>query len=282
MLSSPINSFAYYATNGNAPSNTPGTNVAGNGTTINTKGIWYNVLSALTADVYWVGIAVNKLVNSGLFTHCMLDIGVDSAGGSSYTAVVSNIICSDASQPAQAGGGLVFYFPIYIKAGSTVAIRAQTSITTASCNVVIEAFGRPSHPHLVPAGMFSETIGLGTAPNATPFTPGNSGANGSWASLGTTTKNLWWMQLCVQCTNTTITAMTYNFDLAYGDATNKIMLIEDMRVTTTTGESIGHYCNIGGTARGACQVPAGSTLYVRGRCSGTAVTGWQAAAVGVG
>lgn len=48
---------------------------------------------------------------------------------------------------------------------------------------------------------------------------------------------------------------------------------------------------IGGTAEtfsnplmteGYCEVPAGATLYIRGSCSGSTVTGWNAVAVGIG
>lgn len=282
MLFSPANSFNDYKTNAATSSTAPGQQLTANATP-NTEGAWTLIsLSGSNIDIYWLSISIIDGFTAATYKSLWLDIGVDNAGGTSYTAIINNLLVSSASGSTTAGGGLSFCFPIFIKSGSTVAARIQANVASATCRIVMEAFGRPNAPHLVPFGTFAETIGLGTAPAATAFTPGNSGANGSWVSLGTTTNDLFWFQLGVQCTNTTITALAYNFDLAYGDGTNFVMLIEDMRVVTTTSESIGHWCNTGAMMRCQTPVPAGSTLYVRGSCSGTAVTGWQAACIGVG
>jgi hypothetical protein len=281
MLLTPSNSFNYYVTNAGAPSLTPGTSVAGNATA-NVEGAWTQLVAATAADIYWFSIAVTGGAAALTYRSVWLDIGVDNAGGSSYTAIINNLLASESSTSSLAGGGLVFYFPMFIKAGSTIAARVQTNTASTASRVVFEGFGRPNMPHLVQAGTFSETIGNGTAPSATAFTPGNSGANGAWASLGTTTNDLFWVQLGVQCSNVTITALAYNFDVAYGNGTDMVMLIEDYRIICTTTESIGQFANLGATARCQTPIPTGSTLYVRGSCSGTAVTGWQASVVGVG
>jgi hypothetical protein len=281
MLLSPSNSFNYYVTNGGSPSTTPGTTVTANATA-NNEGAWTQLLSATSDDIYWFALTVCNVAGAAAYRSIWLDIGVDNAGGTSYTAIINNLLASSANTSALAGGGLVFYFPLFIKKGSTVAARIQSNTISQTAVVVIEGFGKPNYPHLVQSGTFSETIGIGTAPAATAFTPGNSGTNGSWASIGTTTNDMFWVQLGIQCTNTTITALAYNFDVAFGDGTNFVMLIEDFRVICTTTESIGHFCNAGAVARCQTPIPAGSTLYVRGTCSGTAVTGWQAAVVGVG
>lgn len=242
------------------------------------------LLSAATvaSDVYWFSVSFNAANTSGAYRSHRIDIGVDNAGGSSYTVIINDIIASSANAYNTAGGGVNFIFPMFIKAGSTVAARTQSNVASATIRCVIEVFGKPSAPHLVNVGAFSETIGLGTAPAATPFTPGTSGAEGSWVSLGTTTNDLWWFQLCVQNTSTLMSTLAYNFDLAYGDVSNKVMIIENKRIVTTTGETIGNTSDVGGLVRCQQYVPAGSTLYVRGACHNIPTSGWEASCVGVG
>ena len=138
-------------------------------------------------------------------------------------------------------------------------------------------YGRPTNPEAILVGQYSETVGNGTFPG-TPFTPGNSGAEGSWVSLGTTTRPTWWWQLCAGYSGTTLTSLMYYLDLAVGDGTNKHMIIENMPVFIRgTAETWAH----DKTLDGYWEVPAGATLYVRGSCSGTALA-LRATAVGIG
>ena len=133
---------------------------------------------------------------------------------------------------------------------------------------------------LFPVGQYAETIGV-SGSNGTAFTPGNA-ADGAWASLGTTTRECWWWQLAYQISNGTITSEYTYIELAYGDASNKVVIMRHMHAANTS-EGIGTPLNENLIAHAAyCRVPAGSNLYARGRCNNAPDTGYQAAAIGIG
>lgn len=264
--------WAYHTTG--SPSTTPGVVVTPSS---GSEGSWVALASSanIAQDVYGVFVHINAGNTTATQRDIIVDIGVDPAGGTSYVSVISDILCSQAS--AFLNGGLSFYFPLFIKAGSSVGARARAN-STSTVRVDTIFYGRPSHPESVFVAQYSETIGVsGNA--GTGFTPGNSGSEGSWVSLGTTTRTLWWWQLGVGIANGTTTALAYYIDLATGDASNKYMIIENHRIilpgtaeqTTNIRLPVGFW-----------EVPAGGTLYVRGTCSGTAVTGFSAIAIGVG
>lgn len=281
MLPKKINSFLWHFSNYTTPGATPGTSVTPGAS--NAEGAWTQVASAanIAYDVCLVYIAVGGGSSTGAAKNHLLDIGVDPAGGTSYTAIINNIVCGQSQ--AVTTGFDEFVFPIRIKAGSAVAVRVQGSNATAgTVRVVADFFGRPTNPEMVPCGAFSETIGSISSSNGTSITPGNA-AEGSWVSLGTTTKDLWDWQIGVQVDNTTITAQYTSVDLAYGDATNKEIILEDVaygfygtaeiKAATLRGRSM---------IRRTRYVPGGSTIYARARCSTAPATGYNITAIGIG
>ena len=266
-----INSFQWRKFTTDTPTTTPGTAITP-GTS--GKGSWGQIASALDNDVYeiWLWVNANN-ANSGART-TVVDIGVDPAGGTNYTSVINDIIVSEAD--AAVAGGRWYRFLFYIKSGSTVGARAYSN-NSATVAVAGMFFGLPTHPELLRAGQYSETIGTSTY-LGTSFTPGTSGAWGSWASLGTTTRPLWHWNLGVGINNGTITSLMYFVELAVGDGTNYYTIIEKMPIfLKSTNETLASpmFDNF-------YEVPAGATLYVRGSCSGTPVTGFGASAIGIG
>lgn len=257
---------------------TPGVSVTPGAS--NAEGAWTNIATSanIANDVYGIWLWIMAGNTSGQAKNHLLDLGVDQAGGTSYTAVISNLVCGQSSSAQD--GGRAFYFPLFIKAGSSVAVRIQGSNATAgTVRVAAKFFGKPTHPENIRAGSFSETIGTITNSNGVSFTPGNTGTEGSWVSLGTTVKNLWWWQVGVQIDNAATSNLTYHIDLAYGDGTNKHMLLENHRLMCTgTAERISNLEDFNCYG----EVPAGSTIYIRGTCSGTSDTGFNGVAVGIG
>lgn len=250
----------------------------------NAEGSWTQIASAanIARDTYWILLTVSGGATSGSQKDHLLDIGVDPAGGTSYTAQISNIICGYTAGLNVAPGARTYMVPLYIKAGSTVAVRAQGNNATAgTLRVQAKFLGDPVNPENVPIGQYSETIGTITNSGGVSFTPGNA-ADGTWVSLGTTAKNLWWWQLCPQVSNGTITTLFTYVDLAVGDATNKDIIQRQM-ISSTTSEMINDVFQAN-LFWPSCYRPvaAGSTLYVRGRCSAAPDTGWNAVAIGVG
>jgi hypothetical protein len=277
---------------GAAPvTSSPGTSVVPG--TSNAEGSFTQIASGanISRDVYWIALWVTGGATSASQKDHLLDIGVDPAGGSSYTAIINNIVCGESPinfgapgvSAASVNGTRQFIFPFYIKSGSSVAVRIQGSNATAgTVRVMAKFYGDPSNPECVIVGQYSETIGTISGSGGVSFTPGTSGAWGSYASLGTTVSDLWWWQLCVEDSQATASLLAYYVELAYGDVTNKVTIKREYIQADAT-EAIGSPC--------ACNllfpdsykpVPAGSTLYVRGMCSGTPVTGWNAVAIGIG
>lgn len=282
MLAVPTwNRFNWKYSNWGAPDSSPGISVVPGAS--NAEGAWTAMASSanIAQDVYGFFISVCNGYTSGQQKDHLLDIGVDPAGGTSYTAIINNIVCGQSPDPTN--GPRVFYCPMFIKAGSSVAARVQGSNATAgTVRISMVFYGRPSNPEQVLVGQYSETIGTITGSAGVAFTPG-TGAEGSWVSLGTTTRSLWWIQLGFQVSNGTITAHYTHMDLAYGDASNKVMIIEDYFIAYAGTAEDGRLENSSlHFLEGFCEVPAGATLYVRGWSDVAPPTGYNAVAIGIG
>jgi hypothetical protein len=273
-----LNSFEQVYTNHNSASNTPGTAVTPGAS--NAEGAYTAIASSanIASDVYWVRLWVAGGGTAAQAKNHLLDIGVDPAGGTAYSEVISNLVCGGSSLAGE--GGQQFMFPLFIKAGSSVAVRIQGSHATAgTVRVSMDFMGNPSRPEVVRVGSFSETIGTITNSLGVSLTPGDNNAEGTWVSLGTTAKAMWWWQVGVQFDDTQTTNITYHFDLAYGDATNKIMILENVLILLP-GSSERYTLLL--HAFGYRDVPAGSEIFIRGTCGGTSDAGCNAVAIGIG
>lgn len=283
MLFQPKDTRAWFTFDnfGANPSATPGTSVTPGAS--NAEGSWTQVASAanIAQDCYGIYLRVSDAAAS-LAKPQLMDVGVDPAGGTSYAAIISNIVCGASALITQTGGGFHFFFPFYIKAGSSVAVRIQGANGTAgTVRVCAKFYGQMQQPEMFPVGTFSETIGTITNSNGVSFTPGNA-ADGSWVSLGTTAQALWWWQIGYQIDNATITAEYTYVDIAFGDASNKHIITRAMHGGTTS-ESV---CNLIPTHmimyEGYCPVKAGTNIYIRGRCNNAPDSGYNGVAIGIG
>jgi len=280
MLWTPSSGYSFAVDNwGTNPSSTPGTSVVPGAS--NAEGTYTQVLAALAQGVHGFLLRVSDGGVTANIKNHLLDVGVDPAGGTAYTAIISNLVCGSTSTIAL-GACALFFFPIEIPAGATVAVRIQGSNATAgTVRVGIRAFGQPNAPWLMPLGQFSQTIGAITNSNGVSFTPGNA-ADGTYVSLGTTTLPLWWWQIAYQIDNAVITAERTYIDLAVGDGSNKRVINRIMhagaateQINEVTGSRLAWHANY-------WPVPAGAELWVRGRCENAPDTGYNAVAVGVG
>jgi hypothetical protein len=129
--------------------------------------------------------------------------------------------------------------------------------------------------------MYSESLGTPTGSSGVTFTPGNA-ADGTWVSLGTTSKPLWWWQVSYQINNSTITVEYTYVQIAHGDSTNKHPIMSIMH-GSTTGETCGTVINNNLNPYEAyCPVPAGTEIWIRGRCNGAPDSGYSGIAIGIG
>lgn len=79
----------------------------------NTKGSYAQVFTALEHDVYFIAIQINNATATGV-VNTLIDIGVDPAGGTSYTVLIPDLIAPGASgllgNSATGGGGHWYCF----------------------------------------------------------------------------------------------------------------------------------------------------------------------------
>lgn len=264
------------------PSGTPGTSVVPGAT--NAEGAWTQVASGanIAQDCYWAYIKISGGATSVQQKNHLIDIGVDPAGGTSYTAVISNMVGGQAATLTASGGSREWLFPLFIKAGSSVAVRVQGSNATAgTVRIITKFWGRPTRPEACPVGAFSQTFGAAAGSLGTSFTPGNA-ADGAWVDLGATSNPLWWWQFGVQVNNTVVSGEAVYVDIAYGDVTNKHIITRDMLIGTTL-EAVGMSMQTQMLACSAYRpVPSGANVYIRGRCQDAPDTGYNGVVIGVG
>lgn len=283
MLAVPIvNSWGFvYSNGGTNPSATPGTSVTPGAS--NAEGSWTQVASSsnITTDICAFAIRIADGSATGLQKDHLVDIGVDPAGGTSYTEIVSNIVCGYTALTSR--GGHHFYFPMCIPSGSSVAVRVQGSNATAgTVRAWMKFYGKPSRPDVIAVGAVSETIGTITNSQGVAFTPG-SATEGAWTSLGTTTRALWYWNLGVQLSNATITSGESTWcDLAVGDGSNKHVIISDMLFNWPDNLEAKLQMSAFHLLEGYWHVPAGSTMYIRGHSDGAPQTTYNGVAIGVG
>lgn len=278
MLYTSGNRWNWWVSNNSAPTGTPGTNRAPG--TSNSKSAYTQVLSALAEDVYMIHLKFTQGNTSAAARDILADIGVDPAGGSSYTVLIPDLIVSCCQND---GNGVEYAFPLFIKAGSTVAVRAQVNNATAgNCRCWITCFGAPSRPELVKAGSYCTALTPTTASSSgVAITAGSAAAEGSWTLLGTPSDSHWWWQVGMGVNDSTMTALNYTLDIAHGDATNKDIIFEDIMVLTSSAEAQTRPA-AQMLLNGYCEVPASENIYGRISCSGTPDSNISMIAYGVG
>jgi hypothetical protein len=256
---------------------------AANGTAITPGagdyGSWAQVGNALSADAYGILININSNYTSAASRNTVVDIGVDLAGGTSFTAVISGLLCGNADtyiSGGRSGSGVWYYFPLFIPSGSTVGARGHSTVVTAF-RVGIILMQQPVNPAAIRKGSFVETLGI-SGNQGTAITPGTT-AESAWVSVGTTAKRCWWWQLGWQIpsTDTSHVGAAIHLDMAI-DSGGLTKIIIDFPANTSTQEALTGPPLTSGVE---WDVPAGTTLYVRAQSSGNAEAS-QVAIYGLG
>lgn len=225
----------------------------------NTKGAAVELLAAVAEDVYGIAITFGAGATSGAARQFMADLLVDEAGGSSYSVRIANLMVD---APNFNLTGYQYYFPLFIKSGSSIGVQAQCQAATQTMRCGVKVFGKPSHPHLISVGTRVETFGADTATTTgTGITPGTNALGSYTASVGTTTNNNWWWQMGYVVTDTSIVSANYHFDVKAGDGSNDKICMDGVLATGTGSEqmsksSLGYGLPIR-------RIVAGSNVYVR-------------------
>jgi hypothetical protein len=267
MLHVPVGSNAFGlvqpSTTARPRNTTQGTSVTPN---TGSKGSWAQMIDATTGDSYGILICVTNNFLSAASRNSVVDIGIDETGGTAYQVKIPDLICGNAG--AYNTGGIWYYFPVYIPAGSRVAVRSRSSVTTAF-TVYCQLFQRAYNPSQVRKASFVEAYGIGTTAGVT-ITPGTTN-DGAWTLIGTTVNRVWWWQFGVQLGtgDTSHTTAALHVDIAVGDATTKDIVILDAQVVTNLNE---YALNPPLSAGVEFPVPAGVNVYARVQSSTTTDT----------
>ena len=245
MLWTPGNEFAAFYSNHSAASSAPGTSITpGN----NTFPAYAEILSdtVVVEDCFGILVNINSNAVAAAARDTLVNVGSDPSGGTTFATIIANLMGSCAGA-ANAGGGVFYYFPLYIKAGTALAAQASVNnATVGTLRVWVTLFAKPKRPDLLKVGSYVTSLGAVTASSrGTTVTPGATGAEGAYVSLGTPTKDHWWWQTGIGVNDGTMNALALFADIAAGDATNKVLLQENNPFHSTSAEAInGGYHNL--------------------------------------
>ena len=258
------------------PANANGTEVT---PAVGSYGSWAQIFATTSQDSYGILININSNNSSATSRGTVVDIGWDEAGGTSYTARVTGLLCGNAAAYNLGGSGCWYYFPLFIPSGSQIAARGNSTVATAF-RVGAVLMQKPANPAMVRKGSFTETLGI-SGNIGTVIVPGTT-SEGAWTLVGTTSLRCWWWQVGVQVAvgDTVWNAGVMHVDLGVGDGTvgGTDVIIRDTPITMSAAEAL---TNIPITAGVEWDVPAGSNIYVRAQFSGSLDT-YTCAAYGLG
>lgn len=257
---------------------------SGYGTSItpaqNAYGSYTEILSdtLVTKDCFGIYIWITGISQTGQATDSLCTIGIDPTGGTSYTDLIPHLLCSCASSNI----GVWYYFPIYIPAGSAIAAKGSiNNATVGTQTVAVWLWGDPTDTTQLVFGHGVEAIGITAASSSGTAVTSGTTSEGSWTSLGTTTKKCFYWQYGMGVNDSTMTSGNiYTCDLSVGDGTNQILIGSDKYyLVQSAAEQIGNISMTG--VPNYKEVPVGGTIYGRIQCSGTSDTGLSMAAYGV-
>lgn len=243
----------------------------------NADGAVVTLLSALSHDVHEIIIAFRAMGLSTAAPNSLATIVYDPAGGTSWTTLFDQLLCGgDATgdEPQKR-----YQFPYFIPSGASIGIKARTAhtadITTGRACLWVR--GNPNRKDVRWFGRNIEIVGVtASTSKGTDVVPGNSGAWGSWTSIGSTTANRWGaIQLGLGGTTATATNNAYHFQIGVGSAKLTGSPTIHAQITATEQEYGTGWVDI------PCDIPAGTQLQVRATSdTGTPQT-WDVGLYGV-
>lgn len=257
------------------PSTTDGTSTTpGN----NTKGSYSSAIISganMAADAWWVDVWVGSGAGSAAARDTLVDIGMDPAGGTSYSVIIPDLV-APSSAPYATFGGIHYGFPLHIPAGASIAARSSVNNATGGTpRVAVRVLGRPCCPELLWKGQQVDAIGIVSASSrGTTITSGTT-SDGTFTSLGTSpARQARYVEVGMSINNAAMAALGYHLDVGWGVSTGDTVIAQDVLVSTTAAEQVSKPWMQGAF----CLVPPSSNIYGRMQCSGTADTGLAMAA----
>jgi hypothetical protein len=198
--------------------------------------------ASVTDDAHGILININSAASSTFARDCLVTIGIDPAGGSSYSTFIEHLLgsCAGSYASAQCGaGGVWYYFPVRVPAGASLAAKASVNASTVGTVNVACSLWRSTRPDAVYVGSFVQTFGATAASSSgTSVTAGTTG-EGAWVSVGTVTVPIRAWEVGMGINDPTMTVNTHHCEVGIGDASSKKLAIHDHPVVINSAESLG-------------------------------------------
>lgn len=242
----------------------PGTVATTAGTTT-AKGTPVEMIASTAFDAYWVKILASGYAAGGAVSQGCMDILI---GGATEEILIADLLmgyCGGGG--ASAGNGpKMWEFPLYIPAGSRLAVQAAGSRTSQDVAVQVWLYGGNGYPPFR-VGTKVTTYGMGTVPDGTAITPGASGAEGSWTEItASTSEDHFALVPSFQMSgDATTNIRTIAVDIGIGSATEE-EIAQSYWFGTDSNEYMGGPYNSMPTFQ---DVPSGTRLAMRASNNGT-------------
>jgi hypothetical protein len=238
---------------------THGTSVTTGGAA-NTKGTPAEMIASTAFDAYWVRIVATNYASITVSSAGAMDILI---GASTEEVLIPNLLMGHCGGVAI--GAKTWDFPLYIPAGSRLAVQAAGERTATALRVAIWLYGGDGYPPWRPGGTVT-TYGMGTVPNGTTITPGASGAEDDayvQITASTTSDHFAFVPSFQSSADTTTMDRGYAVDIGIGSATEQ--LIGEFYYQSSVNEIYSGPLN---TMPVFQDVPSGTRLAMRASSSG--------------
>jgi hypothetical protein len=223
------------------------------------------VIASTGFEAQAIQVTFNNTSTSATDTSTLIDVMIGAAA--SEEVLIPDLLAGWGNSVTTNGfGGRSYFFPLHVPSASRLSIRPQNAQASQTGRVIIHLWGGPSIPGVWWCGSNVTAYGITAATSrGTAVTGGNSGAEGSWTNMGTTSDTHFAWCIGAQGTgSTTINSSVYTVDFGQGIATEEPvmeqMILGCASTEYTCGPSPGFIW---------AQIDNGRRLDIRTSCSGT-------------
>ena len=239
------------------------------GATSSTKGTPVELITSSAFDAYWVTILAAGLGSNAAATQGSMDLLI---GASTESILIADLLCGYADGGVVQNSPKQWHFPLYVPAGSRIAVQAASAATSTAFGVgIILTGGWGTPPWRV--GSKVTTYGMGTVPDGTSITPA-SGGTGTWTEItSSTTYDHFALFPSFQPTgDTTLNNHSFSVELGVGAATEELISNPYYYTTDSTERMSGPFAAL------PCfrDVPSGTRLVMRASCNAAPDGGYNA------
>lgn len=254
-----------YQSSQTVPATSPGTTLTG--TTANTKGSYTQLISSLNFDAVLVVVNFHNSFSSGVDSSVLVDIAIGSSG--QETIIIPDLLAGWAGAADDSGAPRHYIFPLYIPSGSRIAARISSAIASGTVIAWLQLYGGLADTEAWWCGSQVVAYGINSGGSkGTSVTPGNSNAEGTWTSIGTTSQDHKVIVPGVQMADTAEAGNGMCLDIGI-DTSSTSILRENYRGACDASERISQW----GVWWPIYQpIASGSVLAARATMNGTADT----------